>query len=138
MTDPRAPLPASLEELTARAEEMAGLLRALSHPARLLILCKLMEAERGVSALEEKTGVRQPGLSRELGKLREAGLISPRREAKAVFYTISDARARALVAALCDLDNPQTLESPVKPADRSCDDEIRASLFARAGTQLAS
>lgn len=95
-----------LTELTEKAEDMAGLLRALSHPARLLIACCLAEGEKGVSDLERMTGVRQPSLSRELAKLREAGHIEARRQSKAVFYRLSDPRVAPLIAALCQVAGP--------------------------------
>lgn len=93
----------SIEELSAGAQEMADLMRLLSHPARLLIVCKLVSGEQGVSDLEQMTGIRQPALSREIAKLREAGLIAPRRQSKAVFYHLSDQRVHKLIAALCEM-----------------------------------
>jgi ArsR family transcriptional regulator len=91
----------ALEKLRNRADEISALLKVLSHPNRLLIACELMEGERSVSEIEQNTGVKQPGLSRELGRLREQGLVSTTRESKAVFYRLADKRLSDLVAALC-------------------------------------
>ncbi len=81
-------------------EPAAEMLRSLASPQRLAIVCTLIEGERAVSELEATLGIRQPSLSQHLGSLREAGLIVGRREAKAVFYRVSDPRAAAVVEAL--------------------------------------
>lgn len=94
--------PQKIEELQHRAREVSGLLKTLSHQNRLLIACALTEGETGVSELEAETGVPQPHLSRELARLREAGLVSARRESKNVYYRLSDVRLERLIDALCD------------------------------------
>ena len=91
----------SLDELRERAGEVSELLKLLAHPNRLLVACELMEGERSVSEIEAATGVRQPNLSRDLARLRAAGLITPRRAAKQVFYRLADGRIEALMQALC-------------------------------------
>ncbi|UCG22999.1 MAG: winged helix-turn-helix transcriptional regulator [Chloroflexota bacterium] len=42
-----------------------------------------------VGDLVERTGVSQPTVSHHLGILREAGLVTARREGKQVFYTLN-------------------------------------------------
>ena len=91
----------NLEELRDRAGEVSELLKLLAHPNRLLVACELMEGERSVSQIEASTGVRQPNLSRDLARLRAAGLVTPRRDAKQVFYRLADNRIEALMRALC-------------------------------------
>lgn len=100
------PADISLEDMAAHAEDTAALLRAIAHPARLLVLCCLTGGEFGVSAIEGATGVRQPILSRELQKLRESGLVASRRESRAMIYRLADDRVHALLTALCDLQLP--------------------------------
>lgn len=78
----------------------ADFLRALAHPARLQILCRLHEGETSVSTFETELGLKQPNLSQQLGQLREAGLVATRREAKSVFYRLADDKVRAILAAL--------------------------------------
>jgi DNA-binding transcriptional ArsR family regulator len=79
---------------------VAALLKTLSHPARLMLVCTLVEGERSVSELEEQLGIHQPNLSQQLGVLREAGIVETRREAKQIFYSLTEARAAELVGAL--------------------------------------
>ncbi len=99
--------------LAPMADEATTLLKALAHPARLLICCQIKDAEMSVGDMEIRLGIKQPRLSRELGKLREDGLVVTRRESKVVFYQLSDApRLRAMVQAICDV----MLDEPLAPA----------------------
>jgi DNA-binding transcriptional ArsR family regulator len=95
------PRAADTTRLEAGAKEMAQLLKAIAHPNRLLIACQLAGGEKSVGEIEAKAGIPQPHLSRELARLRTAGLVRPRRESKNVYYRIADGRLTALVAALC-------------------------------------
>ncbi len=94
--------PAALSpaDMASRAEEVAGLLKTLAHPARLMLACKLAEGEYGVGELETMLGIRQPTLSQQLGVLREAGIVATRREAKQMFYRLSEDKAARLIEAL--------------------------------------
>lgn len=87
----------------ADVEPVAELLKSLANPHRLMIVCTLVEGERAVSELERDLDIRQPSLSQHLASLREAGLVVGRREAKAVFYRLADARAASLVEALHEI-----------------------------------
>ncbi|HPE46886.1 MAG TPA: metalloregulator ArsR/SmtB family transcription factor [Hyphomonas sp.] len=83
--------------------QATGLLKSLSHSDRLMICCQLRGGEMSVGALEAELGIPQPRLSRELAKLREEGVLEARREARAVYYTLSDKRAHAMVDAICSV-----------------------------------
>lgn len=94
MTDPALMAPV--------AEQATDLLKALGHPVRLMICCKLRGGELSVSELETAVGVQQPRLSRELSKLRSEGLVETRREAKSIFYRLPEgSRGAAMVDAIC-------------------------------------
>ena len=88
------------EEMLARAEAASSFLKTLAHPARLMIVCALVEGERSVRALEDGLGLRQPALSQQLAALREAGLIAARKESKSVYYRLADGRAAEFVAVM--------------------------------------
>lgn len=90
----------SRADMEKRAEDVAGLLKTLSHPVRLMLVCALVENEFSVGEMEEEIGVGQPTLSQQLGVLREAGIVETRREAKQIFYRLTDAKAAELVGAL--------------------------------------
>lgn len=84
-------------------DEAASLLKRLSHPGRLAIVCRLVEGEMSVAEMESELGLRQPSLSQQLGDLRTAGIIAPRREAKNVVYALADEKAARIVATLHEL-----------------------------------
>ncbi len=60
--------------------------RALSDPTRILLLGVLLEEELTVGELAEVIRTAQPGVSRHLSALREAGLVLPRRQGAMTFY----------------------------------------------------
>lgn len=64
---------------------------ALAEPHRRHILDLLKESERSVTELVERVGLSQPGVSRHLRVLREAGLVGSRAEGKRRVYAL-DAR----------------------------------------------
>jgi len=96
----------------------AELLRALAHPMRLAILCRLLEGEVAVSGFESELGLKQPSLSQQLGQLREAGLVSTRREAKSVFYSIADRRLEGVLDAVRGYFSHESMPAPEAPARR--------------------
>ncbi|MGV0760098.1 ArsR/SmtB family transcription factor [Tistrella mobilis] len=80
--------------------EGAARLRVLAHPARLRVAFFLMEGECAVGGIEEALGIRQPSLSQYLGELREAGLITGRREGRTIFYRVTPGHAEQLLGLL--------------------------------------
>ncbi|MBP0616889.1 ArsR/SmtB family transcription factor [Jiella mangrovi] len=118
-------------------EEAVSLLKRLGHPARLLIVCRLVEGEMSVAEMEEQMGLKQPSLSQQLGELRNAGIISPRREAKNVFYRLADHKAEKLVELLHALFCPNGAPAAFGQADLSMPanlaPQLGAAVFARTG-----
>lgn len=90
----------SADLLGLRSAEAAALLKALSHEGRLLILCHLAEGERSVTELERLLELRQAAVSQQLARLRLEGLVSTRREGKAIFYAIHDPKVLDVVRLL--------------------------------------
>ncbi|MFN2306097.1 MAG: ArsR/SmtB family transcription factor [Paracoccaceae bacterium] len=82
---------------TALLEEYALVARALSAPARLMILEQLAQGERGVEVLADKTGLTVANCSQHLQQLRRAALVTSRREGKAVIYRLTDAKTLELM-----------------------------------------
>ena len=90
-------------EMAGRAGEVADLLKTLSHQARLMIVCTLVEGEFSVSELEEKLDIHQPHLSQYLTVLRNSGIVETRRDGKQIFYRLTEEKAAQLVGALYDI-----------------------------------
>jgi DNA-binding transcriptional ArsR family regulator len=73
-----------------QAEDTAEMLRKFGQPQRLMILSLLLHGEKSVSEIDMATAIGQPGLSQQLAELRRAELVTTRRQAKQVFYSIAD------------------------------------------------
>ena len=86
--------------MAASAEEAAGVLRALSNPSRLLILCQLVEGPRSVGQLEEALGLGQAYVSQQLARLRGEGLVASTRDGRIVRYRLSDPRITPVLETL--------------------------------------
>lgn len=97
---PVTKLPMTQEELACRATEVAVLLKILANRNRLMIVCTLVDGEYSVGQIEEELGIWQPTLSQQLTILREAGIVATRREAKQIFYRLTEQKAAQLVEAL--------------------------------------
>lgn len=90
----------SLSKLKRQSEDVAVLLKQLSHPQRLLILCSMAEGEKSVGEIEEACGASQSAVSQFLQRMRLEGLVEPRREGKQVYYKIVDKRVLELIRSL--------------------------------------
>lgn len=92
--------PLDLAVLRQSADAACRLMKALSNPDRLLLLCQLSQGEKRVGELEELVGVAQPTLSQQLSVLREEGLVSTRRDGKNIYYCIASPQALAVMGVL--------------------------------------
>jgi len=88
--------------MAAHAGDAAALLKALAHPARLLVLCQLVEGERSAGDLLPLTGLSASALSQHLAILREMALVTTRREGQAIFYSIANDTVGQVLAVLYD------------------------------------
>jgi len=88
------------DALRDAAETACALMKALSNPDRLLLLCKLAAGERNVGELQELTGIVQPTLSQQLAVLRDEQLVETRREGKNIYYRVASPQALALLEVL--------------------------------------
>lgn len=137
MSDPNAKVAFQALSRPEAIEDAVTLLKRLGHPSRLLIVCRLVEGEMSVAEMEEELGLRQPSLSQQLGELRNAGIIEPRREAKNVVYRLADPKAERLVETLHALFCPKGVPAPVKaarpPRPTTLGPFLGAAVFAKVG-----
>lgn len=82
------------------SREAAALLKLLGNPSRLLVLCALVTREHTVGELETLTGLGQSAISQHLARLREAEIVTTRREAQRIFYALDDEVVQALLETL--------------------------------------
>jgi DNA-binding transcriptional ArsR family regulator len=94
------PMSPELDALFAQAQGAASLLKALAHEGRLMILCSLVDGEKSVTELESLLNARQATVSQQLARLRLEGVVSARRDGKAIYYTLRDPKARQMITLL--------------------------------------
>jgi rhodanese-related sulfurtransferase/DNA-binding transcriptional ArsR family regulator len=74
---------------TALFEQLARVGKALGHGRRLELLDLLAQAERTVDALATASGLNLTTASAHLQTLKQAGLVSTRRDGTRIFYRVS-------------------------------------------------
>ena len=94
---------AEMDRIVTKAEIASNFLKAVSHEGRLLILCHLVSGEKSVTELEELRSARQAAVSQQLSRLRLEGLVVPRRDGKAIYYSLADDRPRRILELVYEL-----------------------------------
>ncbi len=92
-----------VNRMADNATEAANFLKAISHEGRLMILCHLATGEKSVTELEELLSARQAAVSQQLARLRLEGLVVPRRDGKAIYYSLTDGRVRQVLSLVHEL-----------------------------------
>ncbi len=75
---------------------MHAALQALSDPSRMAILSMLADGERPAGDFVEALPIAQPTVSKHLSVLREAGLVTVRKDAQRRLYSLNPAPLREL------------------------------------------
>lgn len=85
--------------------ELENLFLALSDKTRLRLLALMADGEVAVGYLADSLGESQPKTSRHLAYLKNAGLVSARRDGKWIYYNIqrpTDAAAERILSVTID------------------------------------
>lgn len=90
----------NLNQMRETAPRVSELMKVLSNEHRLMILCQLAEGEKSVGELADLLNVRQAALSQQLALLRKDGMVSTRRQAQNVFYSLAREDVRSLMGFL--------------------------------------
>lgn len=88
------------QELVENAQEVAAILKKLSNPYRLMILCCISENELTVGDLNKHIDLSQSALSQHLAKLRESNIVATRRESQTIYYRIANEKVKELLVIL--------------------------------------
>ena len=94
MTIPH-PLPDDLAELVAQR------FRVIGEPMRIRLLDQLRDGERSVGDLADVLSATQQNVSKHLGVLHQAGIVSRRKDGNRVLYAIADDSVFALCETVC-------------------------------------
>lgn len=98
----------SLEQVMQQhAEQAALLMKQLSSPVRLMIMCALDNAELSVNEINDKVGMSQSALSQHLAKLRSAGLVTTRKDKQSVYYQLAGTEVSQIIAVLKSIYCPE-------------------------------
>ena len=85
------------------ADAAARLLKTLANDQRLRVLCFLFDEELSVGEINERVELSQSALSQHLAKLRAEGIVTTRRDAQTIYYSLADGAVRQIIATLHDI-----------------------------------
>lgn len=102
---------AAVAAVQDHAPEAAALLKALANEQRLLVMCALLGGPLSVGEINDRVTLSQSALSQHLAVLREAGLVTTRRQSQTIYYALAHGPAveimEALYAAFCAPATPR-------------------------------
>lgn len=85
--------------------QLCDVLKILANPNRMRILLHLLDGEIAVGEIESSLQIKQPNLSHELKKLRDADLVTTKRQSKVVFYQLKNNTVKTLLISVCSAMN---------------------------------
>lgn len=91
------------EKMQESAQKASDMMKLLGHPHRLMVLCELKLGEKSVGELSKKINIGQSPLSQHLARMRHEGVVTTRRDAQAVYYSLNPGNASKLVELIYDL-----------------------------------
>lgn len=74
--------------LNAKHDAWAKVIKAMAHPSRLFIIEELHKQERCVGELTAMIGADTSTVSKHLGVLKNAGLVSDEKRANSIYYSL--------------------------------------------------
>lgn len=89
--------------MAVAAGQASELMKTLGHKDRLMVLCHLTGGERSVGELASLLDIPQSPLSQHLARMRKEKLVSTRREAQTIYYSIASEEAARVVALMHEL-----------------------------------
>jgi len=92
-----------VQEIEDNANRAVSLLKALANERRLIILCHLLNGEMSVGEMNDKLGMSQSALSQHLARLRNDELVSTRKEAQTVYYSLCSEEVKSVISVLHSL-----------------------------------
>jgi DNA-binding transcriptional ArsR family regulator len=90
----------NFDHLRDSADKATLLMKVMANSDRLMLLCQLSQGEKTVSELEVLLKIKQPTLSQQLTVLRDANVVTTRREGKHIVYSITSQSALAVMKVL--------------------------------------
>jgi DNA-binding transcriptional ArsR family regulator len=91
------------EQMQSAADQASALMKTLGHSGRLMVLCQLASGEKSVGELSELLDMQQSPLSQHLSRMRTEGLVTTRRDAQTIYYSLSSGEASKIIEVLYGL-----------------------------------
>lgn len=88
-------------------DDQTGVFRALADPTRRQILTDLQGGELAAGEIAARFPISGPSISRHLSVLKGAGLVTERREANRIYYSLVQERLAASVGAFLSTVCPE-------------------------------
>lgn len=88
-------------------DALSKLLKSMSHPIRLKILCLLQDQELSVGEIRDRVKTTNANVSQHLNILRSQGIIDFRKDANFIFNRITDKRILELIQKMRSLFCPE-------------------------------
>ena len=93
--------------MTTEADDEASVFRALADPTRRQILEDLRPGELTAGEIAGRFSISGPSISRHLGVLKAAGLVTERRDANRIFYSLVEERLALCVGRFLSVVCPE-------------------------------
>lgn len=90
-----------MEELDAVFDAVAAYFSVMSEPTRLKIMHAICQEEKPVNVIVETVGASQTNISRHLGLMHRAGVVTRRKDGNQVFYRIADPALVEICRSVC-------------------------------------
>jgi len=90
-------------KMARAAQKASELMKTLGHKDRLMVLCHLASGEKSVGELASLLNIPQSPLSQHLARMRKESLVSTRREAQTIYYSIASGKAGRMVELMHEL-----------------------------------
>ena len=89
--------------MASAAQKASELMKTLGHKDRLMVLCHLSSGEKSVGELASLLDIPQSPLSQHLARMRKEDLVSTRRDAQTIYYSIASTDAARIVGLMHEL-----------------------------------
>ena len=90
-------------KMASAAQKASDLMKTLGHKDRLMVLCHLTAGEKSVGELAGLLDIPQSPLSQHLARMRKESLVTTRREARTIYYSIASGEAEQFVSLMHEL-----------------------------------
>jgi DNA-binding transcriptional ArsR family regulator len=111
--------------------------KALADPTRRQILEDLQGGERSAGEIASRFTISAPSISRHLGVLRSAGLVTERREANRIYYALVPELLAATVAGFLSAVCPEQAVLRLQRKATTREASVEAGGFSRGGSRPA-